>query len=372
MELSELQKIEKEARMYWDGANCDLNKGYNELNRVINIVDNTSEILDGLDEQFSKNTGLTKKEIVLLFTATCLQMGRQYLLTKFPIRLDDQSAAKQTFGHQTEHSDRHHRYYNPSLEEILNNPVPFDANVGANGALSGGGRMGHRGVTLGHDPILGLFFGTANIATSTLTNTSFESFHISTNIAKRDCFKCPARTDLVLKYTFDKLFNQGIEGKTKIAAALMKEIVHLNSDLNTKNSLPLPFISVVDAKVASRLAEYGLDMANIVTVGKQFTWATLINSFIVMLHGLLYDDTIDRKQYEVRTRKIIMYSSTIASIINVGAVAVTKDLALLDIGGILVEFIHLLQDPKFINGVKEEYIFGNYNSMIIGEYPFSV
>ena len=38
--------------------------------------------------------------------------------------------------------------------------MPFDANISANGALSGGGQMGHRVMAIGHDPILGLIFGT--------------------------------------------------------------------------------------------------------------------------------------------------------------------------------------------------------------------
>ena len=114
-------------------------------------------------------------DVSVMFVAIGLQVARQYLLTKFPVRLDDQTAAKSTRGHIEEHSNRQHRLYNPSLEEIITNPVPFDANIGANGALSGGGQMGHRVMAIGHDPILGLIFGTANIATSTLTTANFDS-----------------------------------------------------------------------------------------------------------------------------------------------------------------------------------------------------
>ena len=55
--------------------------------------------------------------------------------------MDDKTAAQNAWGHFEEHSNRHHRYYNPSLDEIITNPVPFDANIGANGALAGGGHM---------------------------------------------------------------------------------------------------------------------------------------------------------------------------------------------------------------------------------------
>lgn len=141
-----------------------LRSGSNETTRVIGILQNTQEILDDLDRQFCEQTGLNGTDIAILFLAIGLQIARQYLLTKFPIRLDDQVAAQTTFGHLEEHSNRHHRLYNPSLEEIISNPVPFDANVKANGALSGGGYMGHRVTAIGHDPLLGLIFGTANIA----------------------------------------------------------------------------------------------------------------------------------------------------------------------------------------------------------------
>ena len=48
--------------------------------------------------------------------------------------------------------------------------------------------MGHRVTAIGHDPILGLIFGTANIATATLTNNRFQSYHIGTNAGKMDFF----------------------------------------------------------------------------------------------------------------------------------------------------------------------------------------
>lgn len=116
-----------------------LQKGSVETTRVTNIISDTKGILDDLDEQFCNKTGLTKIDMNFLFLAVGLQIARQYLVTSFPKRLDDQIAAKRTKGHGIEHSNRQHKYYSPSLEEIITNPVPFDANIGANGALSGGG-----------------------------------------------------------------------------------------------------------------------------------------------------------------------------------------------------------------------------------------
>ena len=347
-----------------------LEKGYTETCRVRNVVENTGQILDDLDEQFCKQTGLAKVDMGFLFVAIGLQIARQYLLTKFPQRLDDQTAAKNTAGYSEEHSNRQHRYYNPSLEEIVSNPVPFDANIGANGALRGEGEMGHRVTAIGHDPLLGLIFGTANIATATLTTSSFKSFHIYTNDNGRDFFKNHARTELVLSNTVNKMLNYDMEGKTIVGISLMKEIKHLKSDINTKCSLPLPIVSVVNPKLASELAVYGLDMANVINVGKQASYAILINAMIAMVHGLFFDgvSTMDRKLYEVRTRKILSYSNLVASSSNLAVVAVTRDLKLLDLGGLAVTVYRLITDAKFIRQVKEEFIFGSYQDMIMEDY----
>lgn len=369
MRLSELEERRARLRKETQNALCNMETIINENNRVIEVAHNARFTLDELHSTFIQKTKLEEIDVALLFVAIGLQIIRQYLLTKFPHRLDDQTAAKNTFGHGEEHSNRVHRYYKPSLDEIITNPVPFDANIGANGALSGGGKMGHRVTAIGHDPLLGLIFGTANIATATLTTATFESYHIYTNDNKRDYFKNHARTELVLSHTVDKMINQGIEGKTIVATSLVKEIIHLKSDINTKYSLPLPGVSAIDPKFASELAEYGFDMANVINVGKQASYAMLINSMIAMIHRMFYDsdDEMDKKLFEVRTRKILSYSNIVASSTNLAVVAVTKDMKMLDLGGLAVSVYRLITDKKFIREVKEEFIFGSFKKAIEGD-----
>ena len=341
-----------------------------ETERVESVAHNAESILDDLDAQFEEKTGLTKIDVTFLFFAVALQIARQYLVTKFPNRLNDQEAANNTFGHKEEHSDRTHRLYNPSLEEIITNPVPFDANIGADGALSGGGKLGHRVTTLGHDPVLGLIFGTANIATSTLTNYKLQSFHIKTSDLNRDYFANKARTDLVFWYAGDKLFKQGFAGKKIMVTSLIKEIIHLKTDLDTKNSLPLPLISLYDPKLASNLADYGIDMSNVINVGKQIALASFINWLISTIHGLFYfidENQTERSLYEVRTRKILMYSNVIASVSNLAVVGITKNLKLLDVGGLIVTLHRIYTDQIFIRNVKREFVLGEFNKLIEGE-----
>lgn len=352
----------------------------NEEQRVSEISRSAAVIIENLDRDFKAATKLTDVDVAFMFLAAALQCVRQYVLKPLvdTKRVSDQEAAKQS-GKTSEHSDRKHRLYNPSLEEIISNPVPFDANRGSDGALAGGGKLGHRATALGHDPILGLAFGTANIATSTLTNWQFQSWHISTQ-EKRDAFTQKARTDLVLHRTMDKLLHQGIDGKVLVGTSILKEIVHLRSDIFSTNSLPLPFVSAIDPKLASDLAKWGLDMAGVIDAGKQFALAMTIDTLIAFIHGLFYAgaDGLSRTIYEVRTRRVLLYSNVIASASNVVVSAVAAHVGgpetaakVIDWGGYVNTLRHIAFDIKFINEVKRDFLKNELYTMVTGsQYNF--
>lgn len=339
--------------------------------RVADVASHSDETITELEQEFEKITGLTKVDVALLFTALGLQIARQYLVTKFKERKGDQEAAAK-YSKEEKHSDRHHRYYNPSLEEIKSNPVPFDALNGSDGVLKGGGKFKHRGTTLGHDPVLGLIFGTANIATATLTTNKLQSFHITTK-NKKDAFKNRASTIKIFEKVYEKLTVQGPEGWKKMGLSLILEIKHLLSDVHSKDSLPLPFLTLIDGiletSLASDLAKYGIDMSNLLVVGEQVSLSIFINSIIAMLHRLFYKGTTEEEEnlYKVKTRKILMYSNAIAASSNIAVVALTERLDLLDIGGIGVAIYRLITDSKFIYSVKHEFVYGRFHKLIMGE-----
>ena len=355
-----------------------LDRSIHETRRVADIAANVNAIYDAYDEEFSRKTGLTKSDWVFLFTAIGLQVLRQYLLTRFPERLDDQAAAEEVEGVDRIKADRlyrkdnprKHRYYNPSLAEIIGQPVPFDANRGADGALSGAGSLGHRGATPGHDPLVGLVVGTANIATSTLTNWHFQSWHIETGTmwhgGNVDQFGNNANTVKVFGSVVDKILHQGNAGRAKVVASLGKEIIHLKTDENTKNSLPLPVIGTLSPKLASSFADYGLDFANVKTFGKQMAYAVLINQMIAFLHRFFYKEDRDGALdlYKVRTQKILMYSNAIAVGTNALVVAFTKNFKLWDAGGSAVAFYQLVTGARFIESVREDFIANKFDQLI--------
>ncbi len=365
--MNPLDEIFKEANLKNDALVQRSRTLHTSAKNTLHIVQNTDSILRDLDRAFEEKTSLNSTDMAFLFIAIGLQIARQYFipqLTNSSQRPSDKEAADNTRGHDKEHSDRAHWYYNPSLEQIISNPVPFDATYGSNGALKGGGKFGHRGKTLGHDPIIGLVVGTANIATSTLTTTDLQSYHITTK-DKIDFFKCKADTLKIFEKSADKLLYQGIDGKLKMATSLVKEIIHLNSDVNSKNSLPLPIISIFDPKLASLLAEYGLDMANLMGITKHAIYANYINMIISMVHGAFYDRSMDIDLYQVKTRKIINYSNVVASSSNLIYTFATEDLTKLDVGGLLITIFTLIKNEKFIRKVKEEFVFGSFEKMIM-------
>ena len=77
---------------------------------------------------------------------------------------------------------------------------------------------------------------------------------------------------------------------------------------------------------------------------------------------------MERKLYEVRTRKILSYSNLVASSSNIAVVAITGDMTNFDLGGLAVTIYRLITDRKFIRQVKEEFIYGSYRDMIMGDY----
>jgi hypothetical protein len=380
----EADNIAKENNDHWYSLSA-------EYGRVANLDHCVENVLDDIDHHFEKLTRLTGTDIALVILGTALQCIRWYWVTYFPERMDDKDAANQTKGHNNLTSNRKHRFYHPSLEEVKTNPVPFDANIGSDGALKGGGKQGHRAITLGHDPLLGLIFGTANIATSTLTTIHkdenskltifpFKSYHIVTGeikkrggkFANQDVFSKTqrnAKIEKILYFSKEKILDQENDGRAIMIESLKQELIHLASDFKSKNSLPLPFISSFNPEATNWLAVHGIDMYNFVKVSEQAGLAIFINWIIVVLHNGVrkLSADIDNNLYQVRTKRILTLSNILSSTTNILYTTATKDISKLDIGGFAVTLATLISDTSFVKKMKIEFIEQNWSEKIIGE-----
>lgn len=94
MRLEELQAERRRLKEETDVIFEDTQKTIDETNRVADVAHNAEQILQDIDQKFQSCTGLKKMDIGFLFVAVALQVVRQYIFTKFPERLDDQTAQK--------------------------------------------------------------------------------------------------------------------------------------------------------------------------------------------------------------------------------------------------------------------------------------
>lgn len=160
-----------------------------------------------------------------------------------------------------------------------------------------------------------------------------------------------------------------------LVASLIKQIIHIGTDLYTPKGIQFPGANLVLSNTnIERITKY-ISTGDIIKVGSSASLASLINLIISTVHTLLCRDIeeLARDVYNARTKKIILYSNTIATssnIIWVGANVAAGDktqLRNLDIGGLMMAVKRLLTDPAYIRKIKEEFIFGQFDQLIQGD-----
>lgn len=330
-----------------------------EYHRVVELSGQAGQIINEIDRDFKEKTKLNNGDIVLLFLAVALQCARQYLFTNDKFRISA------TQGDTLVEGMIDFTPMPKDWKDILTDSVPYDAfQTGPHVRMTGLSGATHRYRTLGHDPLLGWIFGTANIMTSSLTKYDLETFLVKDSYLVR-------HYPLGVVGMFEKASLYAREDPCRLAAAIAKQAVHFGSDYFTKQGLPVPLIASINNDLAATmLKRWHIDMWS-VTRGASL--AALINCCIILLHRLFYDETRDGNTsfYEVRTRKILSYSNIIASSSNVIVSVMTKDLTKLDVGGIINTLYRIVSDTKFINEIKKDFLKNALYDQIVGtEYDF--
>lgn len=371
--------------------NAQIDSDIDVLNKRVDhriyICEHTRDILDAATKEFNGLTSiLNKKDIPFFIFSILLQCSIKYVIKKLR-EMSDKKIADKIPGHNPEHSARHGNKYYASREEIITNPVPFDAILKEhenrwykdnNEIRPGFNGFNHRTKALGHDPLLGLIFGTANIMTSTITRNDFVSWHVNTLAHSRtakngieyfaylDTICERASTIEIFSQIINRLKEEGKEGWMTLGCALLKEIVHLFTDIPSQKSLPIPVVPVFSEKMARTLSFYGLNTGTIVQGG----FATmLINWLIGFLHKLCMNAKEDGQLYQVRTQKIIMYSNIFATVSDLGYTMLKAYLgdknamAKFDLGGYIVTLYQISHSSSVISAVEREF----YTKKIIDE-----
>ena len=91
-------------------------------------------------------------------------------------------------------------------------------------------------------------------------------------------------------------------------------------------------------------------------VGASFIVSKMFDTIIALVHGLFRKESEDKALFEVRTRKILLISNTIASTSTLINTTITGQINNLDIGSLLNTVSHLITDIRFITRIKQEFV----------------
>lgn len=419
MGLEELQERRKQLKRNSDITMGNMQALADESRRVAEVAHNSRQLLDDLDLEFESQTGLKGNDVKFLFAAVALQVARIVILNELT-KTENAGSTNRNETKLHEFQEKllgkfnsgevvKERPYYASMEHIITKMgVPYDATAGLtekslatlmkkerewdfdlsemipDEKLSLFKGANHRFATLGHDPILGLLFGTGNIMTNTITcvKTPLAVGGIgipvltTNHVVFTSDYKDPriatyGSTVTMLQQTYERTKDQ----PSAFVASLIKQIIHIGTDLYTPCGIQIPGANLILSNIqVEKLTSY-ISAGDIIKVGASAKLAELINLLISTLHTLMYDSSmsISRDLYNVKTRKIIMYSNVIATGSNVlwvgGNMLAGNEGAIkqLDIGGLIVTIKRLLSDTEYIRQIKEEFVFGGFNKMIHGE-----
>ena len=443
MGLEELRRKRITISNHMDQDLLNMKDIVEESKRVEGIAHNTKNILDDIDIHFKQITSLNTIDIAFLFFATMLQVMRWIMLpelklskmSELPLSVDKserlvsnershiggiyhskKSGAEYELEKLEKYNNKHHDIFLESQKEfyekqnryrswieILTQPVPYDAmnaldkkiipNIAGlnkqnlNGSYNNIYGKNHHVATLGHDPILGWFFGTANIMTNTISFVDFQSYEViqGHNVKALRKF-LPSNelqfSDQAINYSrprsLTSIFQECVfsmeEDYKRIVAAVVREAIHLASDKYCVQGLPIPILSTINPQKAQELIEQGwnsLEFKKLFTddikhSGVSMEVAVLINLIIESIYLFCLKTNDEFELRKIKIKKILSMSEVMASSSNVLYVMLTKNIAKLDIGGFATTMLTLLHSQGFMQKMKQEYIRNNFESLVMG------
>lgn len=356
--------------------------------RVADVAHNSNIIFKDLEVEFEKQTKLNKVDQAFLFLAIGLQCLRVYLVNKATELEKAGKGGKEDKLHKMQEKILNKfdngefglpkPYYAPLNQIITGRGVPYDATdfLGEYKTIFKGAN--HRFSTLAHDPVVGLIIGTTNILTNTITCVETMPDIITKHVVYDELLKnpkidyvTPASTLIALKKGIDRL-DGDIES---VVAAIIKQIIHIGTDMYTPCGIQLPFANLILNKATVEKVTKYVSTGDVIKIGGSYAIATAIDFIITTVHTLLYDEKKceSKDLYNLKTRKIIRYSYAIVTGSNVlvntikisgGNISAIKDM---DIAGIIKLFKHLFEDSVLQIKIKEEFLLGHFDKIIQGD-----
>ncbi|SFC10045.1 hypothetical protein SAMN04488102_10341 [Alkalibacterium subtropicum] len=340
-------------------------------------IQETFQELNQINKEFSRKTSIANKtDLSFLAIATALQVAKSlvfpYVAEKFNygekfdsddrLAHNDNSIEKAHREANDDYRDKHlNKHKTGYWIQLLYQTPPYDITRGSRDlGINMGGKY-HRMYTLGHDPILGWAFGTANILTDCITFHSFHSnrvIRIDPITGSKKMLITPEAVPMWLM--FKEAYDMSVIDYLNLPAAVFAQAQHLKSDEFTKLGLPVPVLSSINEDFASKLYKENYDALcfsrDVKIVGSSFVVSKLFDIIISLTHGLFRKEEESKDLYEVRTRKILLISNAIASNSTIINASITNNPKNLDIGSLLNTITHLFTDVRFIAQIKDEFI----------------
>lgn len=338
------------------------------------------ENLERINREFKERTRLRDTDAAFVVAATMLQVARVLVINSLTeVERAGAGNAKEDALHGFQDrifsgfddgaAGESGRLFASKSHILSSRGVPYDATryEAENFKIFKGAN--HRFATLGHDPVLGLMFGTSNIMTNSITCVRDANvFGIGARIpatysVSYDAFGKNPRIGTPTG-TVEMLVAAGrrvVSEPDAAAAALIKQLIHIGTDLYTPCGIQIPFANLVLDKAHTEILTKYVNTGDVLKVGVQAGMTAFINWLIAALHGcslIFKDDGSDycTEMYQARTKKIILISNTIATSSSVVQASITKNPKCLDLGGAAVLLYRLFSDARFVSRFKEEYV----------------
>lgn len=282
-------------------------------------------------EDFRRRTSLTALDMGILMLAASLQTLRWTFVGVIKTAAEKSSQAYKKLTKSN--GAKAYEFKPATVEQIANDfsrgITPYDAPIA--------------GEALAHNPLAGLIIGTANISTNTLTINNFSeglpSYHVVNQRIDRR-----ANVADIFKWTGELLLNE----PKIIGAAFIRQIFQCGEDFFKTFGLPVPPIRNISSDMSEFLTGEEICEASL---------AAIINKLVEMCHRIFFNPRRDdARLYEVRTRKILTYSNTLSTMLNVSFSVVTHGIIKPDVGGILTTLWRILNDSAEINRIQLEFI----------------
>lgn len=144
MELDNLRDRRRKINEHAKSTLSNMEKISEESFRVATVAKNAEIILDDLDEQFTKQTGLNKVDISFLMVATALQIVKWIMMDTIGDKIDKSKRVNEKSGDRIvkeeikDYDDKHSNWKTErskagykSWKEIIYSSVPYDAKRGS-------------------------------------------------------------------------------------------------------------------------------------------------------------------------------------------------------------------------------------------------